>query len=62
MDARYEGQACNKVSSGLGNEVGITYYKVEYLGDNKFDIDKKYKELTYNDMVSDKDTFHFYCE
>ena len=48
-DAHYEGQACNKVSEGLGNEVGITYYKVKYLGDNKFDIDRKYKELTYND-------------
>ena len=61
-DAHYEGQACNKVSEGLGNEVGITYYKVKYLGDNKFDIDRKYKELTYNDIVSDKDTFHYYCE
>ena len=28
----------------------------------KFDIEKKYKELTYNEVVSDTNKFHFVCE
>ena len=57
-----ESTVCDKVALGLGNEIAITYDKIRYLGNNEFDIAKKYKELTYNKVVSDTNKFHFVCE
>ena len=57
-----ESTVCDKVALGLGNEIAITYDKIRYLGNNEFDIEKKYKELTYNEVVSDTNKFNFVCE
>ena len=57
-----ESTVCDKVALGLGNEIAITYDRIRYLGNNEFDIEKKYKELTYNEVVSDTNKFHFICE